>query len=138
MESKRKFKKRFLPQEDQKYTKAYDNPINLKKNAQQNSRGNKLLLKYLKILFTNVDQLTRGKKHELENMVKKEKPHLIALCEVKSKFGEQKQLIEYTMDGYKVSNDTNIDIGKGRGIVILSQLSIMQLVMDIKCTVEFE
>ena len=36
-------------------------------------------------MYTNVDQFTSGKKHELENMVKQEKPLLIALYEVKLK-----------------------------------------------------
>ena len=139
MESKRKLKKRILPQEAQNYKECSKQPITENKNAkQQEQKRKKITLKDLKILFTNTDQLNKSKKHELENLVQREKPHLIALCEVKPKYGDQKQLIEYAINGYKISNHTNIQSSKGRGMVILSHHSIAHLVMDVNCTVDFE
>ena len=77
-------------------------------------------MKEMKILYTNTDQLTNLKKHELESMVYSEQPHLIALCEVKPKNGELRQLVEYEIKEYNVCNYTNINDNEGRGIIILS------------------
>ena len=95
-------------------------------------------LKDLKILYTNADQLTPSKKDELERIVDREKPHLIALCEVKPKHGELRRPQEYNIPEYKLSNHTNIDKDEGRGVVILSHDSISHLVNEIECTVTFE
>lgn len=91
----------------------------------------------MKILFTNADQLTKIKKQELEDITAREKPHIVAICEIKPKSGEKWQLHEYEISDYKVVNHTNADNEKGRGIVILAHSSINHLVIDVK-PVEFE
>lgn len=89
-------------------------------------------------MFTNVDQITNDKIHELENIVKRKKPHLVAMCEIKSKFGKKRQLHEYELSDYKVVSHVNTDSERGRGIVILSHSSINHLIVDIECPVTFE
>ena len=70
-------------------------------------------------------------------MIYKEKPHLIALCEVKPKNGQRK-ILEYEINDYKISNRINIKNNHGRGIVILSHSSISPMVMDVECPVNCE
>ena len=93
--------------------------------------------KDIKILYANADQLTLGKKHELQTMTQIEKPYHVAICKVKSKYGILRQLHEYEFDGYKVVNQTNTDTDEGRGIVILADTSIQHLVVDVKSEIEF-
>ena len=88
-------------------------------------------------MYTNADQLTPGKKHELELMVNAEKPNLIAICEIKPKVGTRRQLHEYEFDDYKIANQTNADNNNGRGIVILSHTSIQHLVINVKSPTDF-
>ena len=131
MASEREFKKRVLPQESKenpnKQTQPKQTtikPINLNQKPNKKT-SNKHTLKDMKIMYTNVDQFTSGKKHELENMVKQEKPHLIALCEVKLKKGEQKQVLQHCIKDFVVACHINISNEDGREIIILSHLSII-------------
>ena len=88
-------------------------------------------------MYTNADQFTLGKKHELQTHSQKEKPHIIAICEVKTKAGAQKQLHEYEFGEYTLVNQTNVDSNKGRGIVILAHNSIKHLIVKV-APMEFE
>ena len=54
----------------------------------------KIISKDIKIIYTNADQLTLSKKHELQALSQKEKPHLISICEVKTEAGTLKSLHE--------------------------------------------
>ena len=71
-------------------------------------------------------------------MAQDEKPLIIAICEVKSKVGELKMLHEYEFDDYKLVGQVNMDTNKGRGLVILSHISIKHLVAEVKPPVEFD
>ncbi|XP_066914556.1 uncharacterized protein [Clytia hemisphaerica] len=91
----------------------------------------------MRILYANADQFTSGKLIELQAHVQKKKPHLIAICEVKTKVGQLKHLHEYEFGEYTLVNQTNVDTNKGRGIIILSHNSIKHLIVR-SSTVEFE
>ena len=83
--------------------------INTNQESTHETNNTNNVFKDIKILYTNADQLTSGKKHELELMVNAEKPDLIAICEIKSKVGTPRQLHEYEFDEYKIANQTNAD-----------------------------
>ena len=89
-------------------------------------------------MYTNVDQITNEKLHELENILNREKPHLVAMCEVKSKVGNKRQLHEYELTDYRVVSQLNMDNDVGRGVVILSHSSISHLVVGIESPINFE
>ncbi|XP_066924072.1 uncharacterized protein [Clytia hemisphaerica] len=91
----------------------------------------------MKILYTNPDQLTSFKKKELQSMAREEKPHIIAICEAKTKAGALKELHEYEFDDYKIASQVNLDTDQGRGIVIFVHISIKHLVIDVKPPVTF-
>ena len=102
-----------------------------KHNTKQNFENN------LRILYTNADQLTLSKKQELENLLSQNKPHIIAICEVKPKKKTERQLQDYTLDGF-IPYHTNTDSDKGRGIVVLVHHSISHLVLQVQSEIEFE
>lgn len=88
-------------------------------------------------MYTNADQLTLSKKHELQTLSQNEKPHIIAICEVKTKVGALKNLHEYEFGEYTQANQTNVNNTKGRGILILAHNSIKHLIVKV-APMEFE
>ena len=83
-------------------------------------------MKDIKIMYANADQLTSGKLQELQTQTKREKPHIVAICETKTKVGSLRHLHEYELNEYKLVNQTNVNnTEKGRGIIILAHTSII-------------
>lgn len=91
----------------------------------------------INILYTNVDQLTSVKKTELELKIAEEKPLIIALCEVKSKNGGIRELVEYDLNGYKLFQ-SNLEGVEGRGIAVYVHNSIVKSVQQIHPKIKFE
>ena len=104
----------------------------------QTKKQNKMTQTSLKVMYSNIDQLTTIKKKELEQLMTQTKHHLIALCEVKPKNGQIRLLQEYCLNGYEIVNHTNLDKNKGRGIVILAHESISHLTSEISLKTDFE
>ena len=84
MESERILKKRILSQEDQ--TKCEHRPT-LKEAKEINLACKTIIKEKLKIIYTNADQFTSSIKCELVQLILQEKPHIIAINEVKPKNG---------------------------------------------------
>ena len=89
------------------------------------------------MMYTNADQLSTTKKHELIELVSREKPHIIAICEVNPKNGSERLIQDYIIEGFTIYS-ANLDNHKGRGIIILVHSSISHLVLQIKPASDFE
>ena len=88
-------------------------------------------------MYSNADQLTKQKKIELIEVVSKEQPDIIAICEVKPKHSKKERLIQdYYMKGYELY-ETNATNDVGRGIVVLTHESIKNVV-EVKPKGEFQ
>ena len=90
------------------------------------------------ILFTNADQLTKGKMCELKQRIVTEKPLIIAISEIKSK----SKLTNLTVEDYKIPGYTlhpiNLDSEKGRGIAVYTHEAIEKSVTQISMEPSFE
>ena len=84
-------------------------------------------------MFTNADQLTTDKISELKSRIQREKPLLIAICEIKAKNLNVK---ERTIQDYKIPNYSmhplNLETSTGRGMAIYTHNSIDESVVEIK------
>ena len=88
-------------------------------------------------MLTNADQITTTKKVELENLIAEEKPALIAVCEVKTKNGKQRELIEYEIIGFKLYH-CHLESESGRGIAVYVHNSLVKSVQQIRPKINFE
>ena len=78
----------------------------------------------MRVLFTNADQLTTSKMAELRVRVNQEKPHILAVSEVKIKNPRKEHASEdYTISGYSL-HPINLDKSSGRGILVYTHSSI--------------
>lgn len=93
----------------------------------------------MKVMYTNADQLTSSKKTELLKNIEREKPLIVAVCEVKPKMSKDRNLLDYNIPGFSL-HPTNIDddLDNGRGIAVYTHESIEKSVVQIKPTVKFE
>ena len=93
----------------------------------------------MKVMYTNADQLTSSKKTELLKNIEREKPLIVAVCEVKPKMSKDRSLLDYNIPGFFL-HPTNIDddLDNGRGIAVYTHESIEKSVVQIKPTVKFE
>ena len=91
----------------------------------------------INILFTNADQFTNSKKNELERRISVEKPVIIAICEVKSKNGKLRELIEYDIEGFNMYH-CNLDKENGRGIAVYVHSSVDKSIIQVKTDIKFE
>ena len=74
-------------------------------------------------MLTNADQLTVSKMLELQQRINKEKPMIVAVCEVKPKSAnDQRTLQDYEIPGYSLHH-VNLDIKAGRGIAVYTHNS---------------
>ena len=93
----------------------------------------------LKVLYTNADQLTTGKKNELETLVHEVKPHIIAVCEVKPKNAASERIeLDYKIAGYtlhSVNLKNNQD--KSRVIAIFTHTTIENSISTIDIRFSF-
>jgi exonuclease III len=89
-------------------------------------------------MFTNADQLTSDKKAELTTIIDREKPMVVAVCEVKPKnSGDGRQLLDYSIPGYSLHR-VNLEEKTGRGIAVFTHESIDKSAIQIKPELEFE
>ena len=89
-------------------------------------------------MFTNADQLTSGKKAELIQHIEKEKPLLLAVCEMKPKITKERVILDYNIPGYSI-HPVNMDPNNnGRGIAVYTHDSIDKSVMQIQPELGFE
>ena len=92
----------------------------------------------IKVLFTNADQMTTSKLAELQVKVKEQKPHIIAVSEVKLKNSKKERLKEdYAIPGYSL-HPTNLSKGSGRGIAVYTHCSLDSSVNQVTLDQSFE
>ena len=88
----------------------------------------------INIMYINADQFTTMKKSELLEFVERKKPHIFAICEVKSKIPRERTELNYVVPGYSL-HPLNLDSNIGRGIIyIYSSIDdcVIQINPDIK------
>ena len=90
---------------------------------------------YLKVLYTNADQLTTTKMTELRLRIQQEKPMIIAVCEVKPKNTLRRH--DYAIPGYSL-HPVNLDNSVGRGIAVYTHSSLDQSIVQIKSDLSFQ
>ena len=86
----------------------------------------------IKVLYSNADQLTVEKLNELLCKVKLHKPHLVAICEVKSKRKSLNTPDHYKIPGYSLRH-VNLNNDIGRGIAVFSKLELDSSISQIDC-----
>ena len=91
----------------------------------------------LKILFTNADQLTASKMVELLKRIESEKPHIVAVCEVKRKNLDTLSETDYKIPGYTL-HPVNLDNEIGRGIAVFTIAALDKSVIQIDSNLNFE
>ena len=114
-------------------------PVSMMMNTPQ-CRLNKLKctnLPSMKVMFTNADQLTTSKMTELRKKIEREKPVIIAVCEVKPKNSKERTATDYQIPGYSL-HPMNLDSGIGRGIAVYSHLSIDKSTIQIDTGLSYE
>jgi ribonuclease P/MRP protein subunit RPP40 len=93
----------------------------------------------INVMFTNADQLTSTKMSELKTRIQREKPLIIAVCEVKPK--NSKDMVR-TISDYAIPNYTihplNFDTRIGRGMAVYTHSSLDKSVIKIKQEVGFD
>ena len=137
MESAWFCKKRVPSEEDEHHQQTINKTQ--KKEVKKKIQKQTKTRKNLKIFYTNADQLTNSKKRELNEVVIKEQPDIIAICEVKPKNGKKERLIQdYSIEGYSEPYETNATNNVGRGIVVLVHESLKNLVLEIKLNSKFQ
>ena len=110
---------------------------------QPSSKAHRSLKSYtsphISVMFTNADQLTADKISELKSRIQREKPLLIAICEIKAKNLNVK---ERTIQDYKIPNYSihplNLETSTGRGMAIYTHNSIDESVVEIKPDAGFD
>ena len=131
-----RFKKQGLPQTDLS-THAKSNEIDntptprkIKTRLVQSTQPS------FKIMFSNADQLTSLKMTELKRRIQKEKPLIIAICEVKPKNYNDRTLLDYQIPGYAI-HPLNLDSNNGRGMAVYIHDTLENSVIDIKSDITF-
>ena len=93
----------------------------------------------LNVMFANADQLTSSKKVELMKRIEKEKPLVIAICEIKPKNIKERDIQDYTIPDYfiyPVKLDPNGTTG--RGLAVYTHKSIDKSTIQIQPEHDFE
>ena len=90
----------------------------------------------INIMYTNADQFTTMNKSELSEFVEQNKPHIIAICEVKHKIPRERTELDYVIPGYSL-HPVNLDSNIGRGIIIRIHSSIDNCVIHIHPDIKF-
>ena len=120
-------------------------PSALMKNSvlvQDSPKSKKTKLKSLglptmKVMFTNADQMTPSKMVELKKQIEKEKPLIVAVCEVKQKNPAECSVMDYDIPGYSIY-PINLDNDTGRGIAIYSKDALEKSAIQIDSDSSFE
>ena len=98
------------------------------------SGSKKIDCKYVNIMYTNADVLTKNKLIELKSRVRDQNPHIILVSEVKPKrFKRKLTAIEYAIEGYHLET-LNLDKEEGRGLCtyIRNGLEVKEYKFDAK------
>ena len=77
----------------------------------------------LKVLYTNADQLSTGKMIELRKRIEKEKPMIVAICEVKPKNASDRNLKDFEIPNFTI-HPVNLEKETGRGIALYIHSSL--------------
>ena len=92
-----------------------------------------------KILFTNGDQMTASKFSELQQHIHREKPLIVAICEVKPKNPSKERTNEdYQIPDYELHPVNLLNTDPGRGIAVYTHSSISKSVTQVKLDINFE
>ena len=91
----------------------------------------------LKVLYTNADQLTSTKKTELTNLIARERPLIIAVCEAKPKNAKERSLKDYEIPNF-VLHPVNLEEAEGRGIAVYTHESISKSTIQIVPNSDFK
>ena len=139
MESPWIVKKRFLHKEASKEQKVNElNKLNTTKTKNIKNTAKKYNdRKIMKILYTNIDQMTKSKKLELTELVMQHKPLIIAICEMKPKKTSDRTLEDYNIPDYKLF-PVNLDNNIGRGIGIYAHSSIKHTISELSTEKNFK
>ena len=90
----------------------------------------------IKIMCTNIDQMTTPKKNEMIKRIESEKPMIVAITEMKPKNTDARQ-IEYHIPNYSL-HPINLTNNTGRGIAVYTHSSIDKSVIQIKSKIDYE
>ena len=90
----------------------------------------------INIMYTNADQFTTKKVWGLLEFVERQKPHIIAIREVKPKILSEKTELDYVIPGFSL-NSVNLDSNIGRGITTYIHFSIDNCVTIINLDIKF-
>ena len=92
-----------------------------------------------KVLFTNGDQMNAAKFAELQQHINREKPLVIAICEVKPKNSAKDRTDEdYQIPDYELHPVNLRNSDPGRGVAVYTHNSISKSVTQIDLDVKFE
>ena len=91
----------------------------------------------INIMFTNADQLTSTKMVELQNRISNEKPSIIAVTEVKTKRGKDREECQFEIDGFKLFH-CNLNLKRGRGIAVYVANSLVKSVVQLHLENSFD
>ena len=132
---KENLERRALPE---KKTRKKSNRVLINCPAESRQKLMPSNLPEIPVLFTNADQLTSSKMSELQVHVTKEKPLIVAICEVKPKNRAEVDLLDFALADYTL-HPTNLDNGTeiGRGIAVYTHKTIEKSVIDVKPTTPF-
>ena len=89
------------------------------------------------VMFTNADQLTSSKMSELITRIQREKPLIIAVCEIKPNNSKDRSMQDSNIPGFAV-HPINLDTQIGRGMAVYTHISLEKSVIEIKHDVGFE
>ena len=93
----------------------------------------------IKIMYTNADQLTTGKKDELIARIEKEKPMIVAVTEAKPKNAvKERATIDYEIENYTLHPINLLNADSGRGIAVYTHKSLEKSIAEITSEVKFE
>ena len=92
-----------------------------------------------KILFTNGDQMSAAKFLELQQHINREKPLIVAICEVKPKNSVKERTTEdFQIHDYELHPVNLHNTDPGRGVAVYTHSSISKSVTQVKLDVKFE
>ena len=90
----------------------------------------------IKVMSTNIDQMTVPKKMELLKRIENEKPLIVAVSEVKSKTAKE-TTVDCNIPNYTL-HPVNISSNTGRGIAVYTHTAIAKSVIQISPDTEYE
>ena len=91
----------------------------------------------IKIMFTNADQLNSSKMTEVKKMIERNKPLIVAVCEVKPKNDRERSEKDYEIPNYTL-HPVNLESDIGRGIAVYSHISLEKSTIRIIPNLHFE